>query len=61
MVGHGRKFGTPANFIVRNAKCNWMHFVHVFCEDLGKFKATQSTAADTIEENEEKHKSEIEL
>ena len=38
-----------------------MHFVHVFCEDLGKFKATQSTAADTIEENEEKHKSEIEL
>ena len=61
VVGHGRKFGTPAYFIVQTAKCKWMHFVHVFCEDLGKFKATQSAAVDTIEENEKKHKSEIEL
>ena len=61
VVGHGRKFGTPAYFIVRTAKCKWMHFVHVYCEDLGKFKATQSSAVDTIEENEKKHKSEIEL
>ena len=34
---------------------------HVFCEDLGKFKLTESGAVDTIEENEKKHKSEIEL
>ena len=61
VVSHGRKFGTPAYFIVRNAKCKWIHFVHVFCEDLGKFKETQCTALDTIEENEKKHKSEIEL
>ena len=61
VVGHGRKFGTPAYFIVRAAKCKWMHFVHVYCEDLGKFKATLSSAVDTIEENEKKHKSEIEL
>ena len=61
VVGHGRKFGTPAYFIVQAAKCKWMHFVHVFCEDLGKFKATQSAAVDPIEENEKKHKSEIEL
>jgi len=61
VVGHGRKFGTPAYFIVQTAKCKWMQFVHVFCEDLGKFKATQSAAVDTIEENEKKHKSEIEL
>ena len=61
VVGHGRKFGTPAYCIVRTAKCKWMHFVHVYCEDLGKFKATQSSAVDTIEENEKKHKSEIEL
>ena len=61
VVGHGRKFGTPAYFIVQTAKCKWIHFVHVFCEDLGKFKATQSAAGDTIEENEKKHKSEIEL
>ena len=61
VVGHGRKFGTPACCIVRAAKCKWMHFVHVFCEDLGKFKAAQSVAVDTIEENEKKHKIEIEL
>ena len=61
VVGHGRKFGTPAYCIVRAAKCKWMHFVHVFCEDLGKFKATQNVAVDTIEENEKKHKIEIQL
>ena len=61
VVGHGRKFGAPAYFIAQTAKCKWIHFVHVFCEDLGKFKATQSAAVDTIEENEKKHKSEIEL
>jgi len=61
VVGHGRKVGIPAYFVVQTAKCKWMHFVHVFCEDLGKFKATQSAAVDTIEENEKKHKSEIEL
>ena len=61
VVGHGRKFGTPAYCIVRVANCKWMHFVHVFCEDLGKFKATQSVAVDTIEENEKKHKIEIQL
>ena len=54
VVGHGRKFGTPAYCIVQAAKCKWMHFLHVFCEDLGKFKATQSVALDTIEENEKK-------
>ena len=61
VVGHGRKFGTPAYFIVQTAKCKWMQFVHVFCEDLGKFKASQNPTVDTIEENEKKHKSEIEL
>ena len=61
MVSHGRKFGMPAYFIVRAAKCKWMHFVHVSCEDLGKFKATQSAAVDTIQGNEKKHKSKIDL
>ncbi len=61
VIGHGRKFGTPAYFIVQTAKCKWMHFVHVFCEDLGKYKQAESAAVDTIEENEKKHKSEIEL
>ena len=62
VIGHGRKLGTPACLIVRAAKCKWIQFVHVFCEDLGKFKETTATAVtDTIEENEEKHKMEIEL
>ena len=61
VIGHGRKFGTPAYFIVQTAKCKWVQFVHVFCEDLGKYKETQSASHDTIEENEKKHKTEIEL
>ena len=61
VIGHGRKFGTPAYFIVQTAKCKWMQFVHVFCEDLGKYKVSQSSSLDSIEENEKKHKIEIEL
>ena len=62
VIGHGRKFGTPAYHIVQTKRCKWIQFVHVFCEDLGKFKGTTATAVtDTIEENEEKHKMEIEL
>ena len=58
MIGHGRKFGTPAYCIVQNAKCKWVQFVHVFCEDLGKYKQTET---DAVEENEKKHKEEIKL
>ena len=61
VIGHGRKFGTPAYFIVKAKKCKWLQFVHVFCEDLGKYKVTESSAVDPIEDNEKKHKSEIEL
>ena len=61
VIGHGRKFGTPAFCIVRAAKCKWVHFVHVYCEDLGKFKLAESGAVDTIEEHEKKHKDEIDL
>ena len=61
VIGHGRKFGTPAFFIVKSAKCKWVHFVHVFCEDLGKYKVAENATVDVIEENEKKHKMEIEL
>ena len=63
VIGHGRKLGIPAFFIarLRDAKSKWVHFVHVFCEDLGKYKVTQSASLDSIEENEKKHKKEIEL
>ena len=61
VIGHGRKLGIPAWFLRRATGCKWIQFVHVFCEDLGKFKETTATAVtDTIEENEEKHKKEIE-
>ena len=62
VIGHGRKLGIPACLIVRTTRCKWIQYVHVFCEDLGKFKeSTATTVTDTIEENEEKHKMEIEL
>ncbi|PFX12454.1 D-inositol 3-phosphate glycosyltransferase, partial [Stylophora pistillata] len=61
IISHGRKLGTPACHIVRAAKCKWIQFVHVFCEDLGKYKKTPPAIIDTIEENEEKQKMEIEL
>ena len=62
VIGHGRKLGTPACHIARGTGCKWIQFVHVFCEDLGKFKESTATAVtDTIEENEERHKMEIEL
>ena len=61
VIGHGRKFGTPAYFIVRATKCKWVQFAHVFCEDLGKYKETEKASLDTIEENEKKHKEEIAL
>ena len=64
VIGHGRKFGTPAYFIVRTTNCKWVQFVHVFCEDLGKYKQkdkSTNTVSDTIEENEKKHKDEIKL
>ena len=60
IIGHGRKFGGPAYFLVKATKCKWIQFVHVYCEDLGKYKKTMA-ATDTIEENEKKHKIEIDL
>lgn len=61
VIGHGRKFGNPAYFIRERTQCKWIQFVHVFCEDLGKFKKAERSTVDTIDENEDKHKHEIEL
>ena len=62
VIGHGRKLGIPACHLERALRCKWIQFVHVFCEDLGKFKETTIMAVtDTIAEHEEKHKMEIEL
>ena len=61
VIGHGRKFGIPAFCIAKTTGCKWVQFVHVFCEDLGKFKQADAENTDTIEENEKKHKSEIAL
>ncbi|XP_022790556.1 uncharacterized protein LOC111330032 isoform X2 [Stylophora pistillata] len=61
VIGHGRKFGLCAYFLVKATMCQWIQFVHVYCEDLGKYKKTAMAATDTIEENEKKHKKEIDL
>ena len=61
VVGHGRKFGSPAYFISKITKCKWIHFVHVFCEDLGKHKLEGSSTPDAIADNEEKNRQELEL
>ena len=61
VIGHGRKFGVPAYFIADNTKCKWIQFVHVFCQDLGKYKRAERSTEDTIDENEDKHRLEKEL
>lgn len=61
VIGHGRQFGPAAYFIKDCTDCKWVQFIHVFCEDLGKYKVTKSPTRDAIEENEEKQKTEIEL
>ena len=61
VVGHGRKFGRAAYFISDRTKCKWIHFVHVFCEDLGKHKLECSSTPDAIADNEEKNRQELEL
>ncbi|PFX19570.1 D-inositol 3-phosphate glycosyltransferase [Stylophora pistillata] len=60
VVGHGRKFGVPAQFIASRAKCRWVQFVHVYYEALGKFKQDGSNS-DAIAENEKKNNLELEL
>ncbi|XP_068760807.1 D-inositol 3-phosphate glycosyltransferase-like [Montipora capricornis] len=65
VVGHGRKFGPVAYFIVRMANCKWVQVLHVFCPDLGKYKSSKGSdglrALDPIDDNEEKHHDEIQL
>ena len=61
VVSHGRKFGVAAYFIAHSTRCKWIQFVHVDCEDLGKHKKEAEGVKDTIEDNENKHESELEL
>lgn len=61
VVGHGRKFGVPAYFIAYQTGCKWVQIVHVNCEDLGKHKKESEEVKDTIDDNEDKHESELEL
>ena len=61
VVGHGRKFGSAAYFIRKATNCKWIHFVHVYCEALGKFKLECNATADAIADNEEKNRRELEL
>ena len=64
VIGHGRKFGLPACFIKKimnklKLPCKLLQFLHVCCLELGKYKTSRTN--DTIHENEEKHKDEVDL
>lgn len=61
VVSHGRKFGVPAYFIVQITNCKWIQFLHVCCEDLGKYKNQERSGEDSIQDNENKHRCELEL
>ena len=61
VVGHGRKTGGPAHLLSSNRNCKYVQILHVFAEDLGKFKSEDCTVEDAIEDNEKKHKLELQL
>ena len=63
VLTHGRKFGPNGHFIVQMASstCCWVHAVHVFGPDIGKYKSSSSKRDDPIEDNENKHHNEIQL
>ena len=61
VVGHGGNFGSTALFISHSTQCKWIHFVHEFCEELGKHKLEVDSSFDAIADNEEKNIKELEL
>lgn len=61
VVGHGRKTGGPAYLLSSIRNCKHVQILHVFAEDLGKFKFEDCTVEDAIEDNEKKHKLELQL
>ena len=58
VMGHGHKFGPPAQFIAKNRGCKRVHVVHTASEELAMFKKRQQ---ETISEGEKKHKLEVDL
>ena len=48
VICHGRKLGSPPYSLVQITKCKWIQFVHVYCEDLGKYKESATAAEDTV-------------
>ena len=58
VMGHGHKFGPPAQFIAKNRGCKRVHVVHTASEELAMFKKRQQ---ETIPEGEKKHKLEVDL
>lgn len=61
VVGHGRKTGGPAYLLSSIQNCKYVQMLHVFAEDLGKFKFEDCTVEDAIEDIEKKHKLELQL
>ena len=57
VVGHGQKFGKPAQFITESHGCKWIQVVHTSPEDLGMHK----NYSKAIPKGEEKKTIEVEL
>ena len=57
VVGHGQKFGKPAQFITESHGCKWIQVVHTSPEDLGMHK----DYPEAISKGEEKKETEVEL
>ena len=58
VMGHGHKFGPPAQVVAKNRGCKRVHVVHTASEELAMFKKRQQ---ETIPEGEKKHKLEVDL
>ena len=58
VMGHGHKFGPPAQVVAKNRGCKRVHVVHTASEELAMYKKRQQ---ETIPEGEKKHELEVDL
>ena len=58
VIGHGHKFGPPAQVVAKNRGCKRVHVVHTASEELAMYKKGQQ---ETIPDGEKKHELEVAL
>ena len=58
VISHGRQFGPVAHVIHKQRpNCKWVHFLHVNCEEIGKYKDNPRAISD----NNQKDENEVDL